>query len=122
MGIFLSRHLNMMKVLLLLVVLVAAVSANATCKKEKIEVDLLKTALKNIGTHHPEPKECGSGDGIWCVTELAGVIAECIATGWTGVGLVTCIGAAIGVGNDCYDCICWVLSYMGIDCGDPFLM
>merc|ERR1711970_1475210 len=123
MGIFLWRHSNMMKILLLLVVLVAAVTANATCKKEKIEIDLLKTALINVGQHHPQTKECADGDGFFCVAELAGTIAACIAAGLTvGAELVGCIAAAIGTGHDCFDCICWVLSYMGIDCGDPMML
>jgi hypothetical protein len=36
---------------------------------------------------------------LWCVAELAGTVAGCIAGGWTGVGLVGCVSAAITTGH-----------------------
>merc|ERR1711997_100846 len=119
-----SQLKDIMKTFLLLLCVVAAVSANAvgeTCKNSKIENLLLKTALKNLNNNDVQTRECSNG--FWCVAELAGTIAACIAAGLTaGLEMVGCISAAIGTGHDCYDCICWVLQYMGIDCGDPLFL
>jgi hypothetical protein len=38
-------------------------------------------------------------DCFWCVAEIAGTVAGCIAGGWTGVGIVGCVAAAIGTGD-----------------------
>merc|ERR1712002_1344871 len=105
-----------MKTILLLLCVVAAVSAN-TCKTTKIENELLKTAMMNVGHHDPKSTDCGASDVLWCGGALAGTIAACIAAGLTaGAELVGCISAAIGTANTCYDCICAVLQSMGISC------
>ena len=44
------------------------------------------------------------------------VIAECVATGWTGVGLVGCVTGVIGAASDCFNCVCWVIEYLGFSC------
>ncbi len=55
-------------------------------------------------------------DCFWCVAEIAGTVAGCIAGGWTGVGIVGCVAAAIGTGNRFRpnnlrnDSICYILS------------
>ena len=38
-------------------------------------------------------------DCYWCVAEIAGTVAGCVAGGWTGVGLIGCVAAAIGTGD-----------------------
>jgi hypothetical protein len=38
-------------------------------------------------------------DCFFCVAEIAGTVAGCIAGGWTGVGIVGCVAAAIGTGD-----------------------
>merc|ERR1712241_711739 len=111
---------DIMKTFILLLCVVAAVSANAigeTCKTQKIGNLLLKTALKNVAHYDPQSTGCGTSDVVFCTAELAGTIAACIAAGLTfGAELVGCISAAIGAGHTCYDCICAVLQAMGISC------
>merc|ERR1712241_1456791 len=112
---------DIMKTFILLLCVVAAVSANAigeTCRTQKIENLLLKTALKNLPTYEPQTTDCGVADVAYCAGALAGTIAACIAAGFTaGLELVGCISAAIGTASTCSGCICAVLEQMGISCG-----
>merc|ERR1712241_484188 len=92
---------DIMKTFILLLCVVAAVSANAigeTCKTQKIENELLKTALMNVGHYDPQSTGCGTSDVVFCTAELT-----------FGAELVGCISAAIGAGHTCYDCICAIL-------------
>merc|ERR1712113_968287 len=85
-----------MKVLFLLCAVVAAVSANAVPNTCQAHDNLIKKLAKEVSSHYPtdvSPRgECSDGEGLACVQEI------------------------IGLGNACYDCICWVMSYIGYNC------
>merc|ERR1719412_1569224 len=93
--------------------LAAVVSANVvpnTCEAEKETIHQLAMILPGARA------DCGFTDGLWCVGEIGAVIAECVATGWTGVGLVGCVTGVIGAASDCFNCVCWVIEYLGFSC------
>merc|ERR1719447_245120 len=114
----------------LAIVAVAAASPADMCMKEK--GNILSMAVKkaemmtkirsaNLSTQQLEaifePKaDCGVVDGTVCVAELTGVILACVAEIPSGVGIAACVAEAIGVANTCYDCICWVIEFLGFTC------
>merc|ERR1712080_624294 len=62
-------------------------------------------------------RECSDGEGFGCIGEILGTVMSCIAAaGMNPVAVFTCVTGVINAASDCYDCICWVMSYAGIDC------
>merc|ERR1739848_343251 len=61
---------------------------------------------------------CEDGEGWACSMEIVEVVMECIASIGTGnpLGIYQCVMDAIGAGSDCADCVCWVMSFVGVNC------
>ena len=53
--------------------------------------------------------ECVEGAGVACVIEIGTTATECWFEVGLVVGIIDCIVSVIGVGSDCYPCICWVI-------------
>merc|ERR1712018_609684 len=114
-----------MKVIILLCAVVAAVSANAvpnTCQVQKNLVDKLS---KEASKHYPPGTKgdgvCEDEEGFGCIGEITSAIATCviIMQGHFDADLVACMQEIIGAAGDCYDCICWTLNYLGYNCACP---
>merc|ERR1712183_327133 len=125
-SLLLTKKLNMFKLAVFLaVVAVAAASPADMCMKEKGNVMsmavkkaemMTKIRSANLSTQQLEaifePKaDCDVVSGTVCVAELTGVILACVAESATGVGIAACVAEAVGVANDCCDCICWVIEF-----------
>merc|ERR1712110_1399522 len=90
-----------MKVIILLCAVVAAVSANAvpnTCQVEKNLVDKLS---KEASKHYPPGTKgdgvCEDSEGFGCIGELTSAIASCFEQGhFAGADLVACMQEIIG--------------------------
>merc|ERR1719383_363138 len=65
---------------------------------------------------HAKRTDCSIGDGLACVAEIGGTVLECVAGGWTGVGLAGCVLGVIGAANGCADCVCFVIEHLGFSC------
>merc|ERR1712024_17824 len=127
-SLILTKKLNMFKLAVFLAV--AAASPADMCMKEKgnmmtmaIKKAEMMTKIRNANLSTQqleaifEPKgDCDIVSGGICVAELTGVIMACIAEVGTGVGIAACVAEAIGVANDCYDCVCWVIEFLGFTC------
>merc|ERR1712001_39905 len=61
---------------------------------------------------------CEDGEGWACSGEIASVVMERITSIGTGspLGIYQCVMDAIGAGSDCADCVCWVMSFVGVNC------
>merc|ERR1712218_228349 len=102
--LILSLGNTIMKVIILLCAVVAAVTAN-TCQDQKNVVDKL---AKEASKHYPPGTKgdgvCEDGEGFGCIGEVTSAIATCVLQG------------IISAAGDCYDCICWAMSYLGYNC------
>merc|ERR1711863_222250 len=103
------------------IIVVAAVSANAvpnTCQVQKNLVDKLS---KEASKHYPPGTKgdgvCEDGEGFGCIGEVTSAIASCVLQGnFDGAALFACLQEIITAAGDCYDCICWAMSYLGYNC------
>merc|ERR1711994_180422 len=104
--LILSLGNTIMKVIILLCAIVAAVTAN-TCQDQKNVVDKL---AKEASKHYPPGTKgdgvCEDSEGFGCIGELTSAIASCVEQGHFDADLVACMQEIIGAGGDCYDCIC----------------
>merc|ERR1712039_664438 len=79
-----------------------------------------RTFLETVETRIPVcPRRCVRGCEGWaCSGEIVSVVMECITSIGTGnpLGIYQCVMDAIGAGSDCADCVCWVMSFVGVDC------
>merc|ERR1711974_141922 len=55
-------------------------------------------------------------DCLGCVAALTGTILGCALEWETGIGIAACVAQAIGAGNACIPCICWVMESLGFSC------
>merc|ERR1712077_109705 len=87
---------TIMKVIILLCAVVAAVSANAVPNTCQVKQNLIGKLGKEVAKHHPPGIKgdgvCEDGEGFECIK-----------------GIITAAGS-------CYDCICWAMSYLGYNC------
>merc|ERR1712203_369470 len=57
---------------------------------------------------------CEDGEGFGCIGEVTSAIASCVLQGhFDGAALFACLQEIISAAGDCYDCICWAMSYLG---------
>merc|ERR1719411_458945 len=114
---------------LTLVAIVVASPADL-CMKEK--ANILTMAMKNvelvtklrqanlskqqIEAIFESKGDCDDFTGAFCMEELTPLIISCIAEADTGASIQTCVEEALGVDNDCYPCICWVIQFLGFTC------
>merc|ERR1712038_1450619 len=108
---------TIMKVIILLCAVVAAVTAN-TCQDQKNVVDKL---ANEASKHYPPGTKgdgvCEDGEGFGCIGEVTSAIASCVLQGhFDGAALFACLQEIISAAGDCYDCICWAMSYLGYNC------
>merc|ERR1711970_1197055 len=123
MGDFVSERVEdvTMKVLILLCAVVAVVSANAVPNTCQLSHNLVKKLANELSSHYPDagPPDgvCEDGEGFQCVGEIATTVMDCIGLGLTDpASILKCVQEAINAGSSCYDCVCWVMSYLGWEC------
>merc|ERR1712055_243912 len=105
-----------MKVIVLLCAVVAAVSANAIPNTCQLSHNIVKKLATELSSHYPDVT-CEDGEGFACAGEIATTVMDCIASvGTDPDGIMKCVQEAITTAGDCYDCICWVMSFLGIEC------
>merc|ERR1711944_19795 len=109
-----------MKVIILLCA-VAAVSANAVPNTYQVQKNLVDKLSKEASKHYPPGTKgdgvCEDGEGFGCIGEVTSAIASCVLQGhFDGAALFACLQEIISAAGDCYDCICWAMSYLGYDC------
>merc|ERR1712058_197601 len=95
-----------MKVLLLLATVFAASQANDVCKANfqnlaDLKMETLKMRLRNgesvesvIASLPPSTEDCSWATGLSCAT------------------IIGCVQEAIGAGDSCWPCICWVIEWL----------
>lgn len=82
------------------------------CRVDKEAVVSLAQAYERILRGQYTSKvyaECVEGAGVACVIEIGTTATECWFEVGLVVGIIDCIVSVIGVGSDCYPCICWVI-------------
>merc|ERR1739844_281010 len=93
--------------------------------KGKNKMKLTFALAVEISSRQPRPESlsapdgvCEDGEGWACSGEIVNVVMECIAGIGTGnpLGIYQCVMDAIGAGSDCADCVCWVMSFVGVEC------
>merc|ERR1712037_319979 len=106
----------------LVVVLFAAATLADECQIYRGAVEKLAV---EISSRQPRPESlsapdgvCEDGEGWACSGEIASVVMECITSIGTGnpLSIYQCVTDAIGAGSDCADCVCWVMSFVGVNC------
>merc|ERR1712004_375702 len=110
-----SSHTNMKVIAIVLLVAVAVQAENC---------QVYRSGLEAIFSKVPKPEslltpdgECSDGEGWGCIGEIATTVMDCIAEiGMDPAGVQKCVTDAIGTASDCYDCICWVMSSVGLSC------
>merc|ERR1711890_130200 len=111
--LILSLGNTIMKVIILLCAVVAANAVPDTCQVHKNLVDKLG---KEASKHYPAGAKgdgvCEEGEGFTCIGEISSAVFTCA----TSPNILTCIQGIIDSASDCYDCICWVVSYLGYEC------
>merc|ERR1711994_432306 len=115
MGTILNLSLGdiIMKVVILLCAVVA-VSANAVPNTFQVQKNLVDKLAKEASKHYPPGTK---GEGVTCIGEVTSAIAECVLQGhFDGQALFDCLKGIIAATGDCYDCICWAMSYLGYNC------
>merc|ERR1712012_1027261 len=119
-----------MKFSLALIGLFAAISMADDCQVEsRINEKVYRTAAEKfaveLSSRQPRPESlsapdgvCEDGEGWACSGEIVSVVMECITSIGTGnpLGIYQCVMDAIGAGSDCADCVCWVMSFVGVNC------
>merc|ERR1712193_257403 len=105
-----------MKVLFVL----CAVSANAVPNTCHALDNLIKKLAKEASSHYPTDVhvrgECSDGEGFACVGTILQTVWDCVSISANPLAILACVQEIIGLGNACYDCICWVMSYIGYNC------
>merc|ERR1712061_37921 len=98
---------TIMKVIILLCAVVAAVSANAVPNTCQVKQNLIGKLGKEVAKHHPPGIKgdgvCEDGEGFDCIGEVTSAIATCVLQGHFD-------GAAL------FECICWAMFYLGYNC------
>merc|ERR1712203_1006043 len=82
--------------------------------------NLIKKLAKEVSSHYPtdvSPRgECSDGEGFACVGTILQTVWDCVSVSANPLAILACVQEIIGLGNACYDCICWVMSYIGYNC------
>merc|ERR1711934_1138867 len=121
MGINIFKNCINMKFLVVLCIAfaVAAASTQNTCQVER---DIAAKLAKDISARtqvqtRSVAGECSDGEGFACIGEILGTVMSCIgAVGLNPIAVFGCVTGIISAASDCYDCICWVMSYAGVTC------
>merc|ERR1712024_316119 len=116
------RSKKRMKLALMLVATFAAASMAEECQiyrgaVEKLAVEIVSRQTRPESRSAPDGV-CEDGEGWACSGEIASVVMECITSIGTGnpLGIYQCVIDAIGAGSACADCVCWVMSFVGVNC------
>merc|ERR1711872_229113 len=113
-----SRYNMALKVVASVLLLAAAVAANALGNQADLETCTLentinKEILSNLNaTALAELEgECTLTSGFSCTGAILAVVGGCLGAGFThGAALTACIGAAMSAPAACQDCICAVIN------------
>jgi len=109
----------------LVLVLLGLLTAGALAEECQIYRKTVEKLALEISSRQTRPQSlsdpdgvCEDGEGWACSGEILSVVLECITAIGTGnpLGIYQCVMDAIGAGSDCADCVCWVMSFVGINC------
>jgi len=98
-----------MKSLIILAFLISvavAIPATNECerKTEVLQNALIKLAKKNLDIR----LDCTA-----CFDDILAAVTDCFSITTNPLAIIQCVQDVIGVGNDCYSCICEVITDIG---------
>merc|ERR1711881_21474 len=108
---------NMMKFAIVLCAFLAIAAANTVPETCKFEKEVISKLSKDLSALQPKGDgECSDGEGFACIGTILQTVMDCLGHVSNPIEILTCAQEVIGAGDACYDCICWIMSYVGVNC------
>jgi len=106
-----------MKFAVVLFAVLAIAAANTVPETCKFEKEVISKLAKDLSALQPRGDgECSDGEGFGCIGEILQAVMDCLGAFTNPIQILTCAQEAVGVASDCYDCVCWIMSYVGVNC------